>query len=253
MDLTKLRDINATQAVEALESTRHQELLAHDDNVAQTVLTTTIALIQFLEQQIAKIEVVNPVTSVSTPDVDGVIKALEVVNRTIAEQPQSDFSDLTTLLGQVVTELQSIPKEQPQITIPDTVTIANPVDNSKQLKDIHTAVKAIKLTAEAPVVNVPETNVHVEAPDLKPLETASKELETTIKLGQEEMREVAAKSASGLITEKFDEYKIVYAGKFDDEEETQISGINYLLNGKQVVKLRYTYDKDGNLLGGKRV
>ena len=44
------------------------------------------------------------------------------------------------------------------------------------IKSVEKGVKAQKLIAEAPIVNVPETNVNVEKPDLKPLQKSITEV-----------------------------------------------------------------------------
>lgn len=252
MNPTKLTTIKQDAADKALATARHAELLAHDDYIADTVLSATSSLIKYLEGHTTKTEVINQLESIATPDVEHVVKALEVIDRTLQNHENVDITPLTSLLEQLVSETKSIPKDHKDIVIPETFEIKNQVDNKKELKDILTAVKAIKLIAEAPVVNVPETKVNVEAPDLKPITKATESLEKTVKLGHEEMREASSKSASALITEPFDEYKVMYSVPFDDEEPV-ITGIKYYLKGRLSTTLKYTYDKKGNLTGGKRV
>lgn len=178
MQFTKLADINAQRVDEELEATRHQEDIAHVDGVSQTVLSATSSLIQYLEGHTTKTEVVNQLTSISTPDVDGVIKALEVLDTTIRDRPQADLSGVIQLMQELVNEARQLPKQ-----LPDAPIIPQPIDYSQQLGGLKDAIQAVervvqaqKLVAEAPVVNVPETNVHVDAPDLQPLQQGFKDI-----------------------------------------------------------------------------
>lgn len=252
MQTTRLAQINAENTDKQLSSIRHQELVAADANIADTVLSATSSLIEYLEQQTGRVEVLNPVTSVSTPDIDGVVKALQVVNETIESQEVVDLSEMVNILKQVVTTLSGLPTAYPEVKIPETVTISNQVDNKAEFAKLEKAIKALKLNVEAPVVNVPEQVVNVDAPDLKPLETGLNGVEKAVKVSSEEMTTAFEKTASGIITEKFDEYRINYT-KDDFSDEKVVAGITYLLKGKKVAKLEYKYDSSGDLKGAKRV
>lgn len=251
MQTTRLAQINAENTDKKLSSIRHQELVAGDANIADAVLSATSSLIEYLEQKTDKTEVINPVTSVSTPDVDGVVKALQVVNQTIQEQEGVDLTQVVQLLQGVIAAVSALPTSYPEVNIPETVTIANQVDNTPEFAKLEKAVKAIKLTAEAPVVNVPETTVNVDAPDLKPIEKGLEGVTKAVKVSADDMATAFEKTASGIITEKFDEYRINYT-KDDFSEEKVVSGITYLLKGKKIAKLEYKYDSNGDLKGAKR-
>lgn len=182
MKPTKLGTIKKDQADKALASTRHLEELAHIDNVSQTVLSATSSLIQYLEGLTSKTEVINQLESISTPDVKFVVEALEVLDKTIKNTPQTDLSGITQLMQELVNEAKQIPKDPQAIDIPQAV------DNTDQLSSLLDAVQAVekvvkaqKLIAEAPIVNVPETSVHVDAPDLKPLQNGFKDVVTAVK------------------------------------------------------------------------
>lgn len=183
MDSTKLKEIKQDQADKALEATKHQEGLAHADNIAQTVLSATSSLIKYLEGHTSKTEVVNQLESISTPDVKFVVKALEVLDRTIKDAPQTDLSGVTQLMQELVTEAKAIPKQHA-----DPQTFPQPVDNTKQLSALLDAVRAVekvvkaqKLIAEAPIVNVPETNIQVDPPNLEPLQNGFRDVVKAVK------------------------------------------------------------------------
>lgn len=178
MDSTKLAEIKAVQAAEALSSTRHQELLGHTDNVAQTVLTATSALIKYLEGHTSKTEVVNQLESISTPDVKYVVEALQVLDATLKTHENTDLTEITGVMRELLAEAKQIPK-----ALPDSPEIPQPIDYTKQLSSLADAIKAVekvvkaqKLVAEAPIVNVDAPNVNVDAPDLKPLQSGIKDV-----------------------------------------------------------------------------
>lgn len=178
MDSKKLKAINDTRDEKDLASIRHKENIAHIDNVAQTGISTTESLIKYLEGHTSKTEVVNHLQSISTPDVEFVVKALEVLDKTIKARPTTDLSGVTQLMQELVNEAKLIPKE-----IPETPENEKPIDYTQQLTGLADAIKAVervvkaqKLVAEAPVINVPETTVHVDAPDLEPLQNGFRDV-----------------------------------------------------------------------------
>lgn len=172
MDSANLKAINDAKVEKGLVSVRHQEGLAHTDNVAQTVLSTTESLIKYLEGHVSKAEVVNQLESIATPDIEYVVKALEVLDQTIKDRPTTDLSGVTQLMQELVNEAKLIPKEHPE-----TPENEKPLDYTKQLSGLADAIKAVekvvkaqKLVAEAPIVNVEAPNVKVDAPDLSNLQ-----------------------------------------------------------------------------------
>lgn len=173
-----LKTINTLQADKELAVTRHQEDIAHIDHVSDVVLSATSSLIQYLEGHTTKTEVVNQLESIHTPDVQYVVEALQVLDATLKTHENTDLSEITGVMRELLNEAKSIPKTLPELPTPD-----KPIDYSNQLSALKDAivgvekvVKAQKLVAEAPVVNVPETNVHVDAPDLQPLQQGFKDV-----------------------------------------------------------------------------
>ena len=255
MDSTNLLEINKANATQALGEARHKELLAYQAKTADNVLLSTEALIKFLEGKVSKTEVVNQLQSISTPDVEYVVKALNVLDDTLKTHENTDLTEITQVMREVLAEAKAIPKDHKDVVIPDTVSVSNQVDNTKELNALLKAIQAIKLVAEAPVVNVPAPVVHAE-PDLSSLLDKMTESIKVIKKGQADVEDGAMRvhETGGLITEKFDEYKIVYkVDDFDEDAEAVVSKIKYLLDSKVVATLKYSYDKQGNLTGGKKL
>lgn len=91
---------------------------------------------------------------------------------------------------------------------------------------------------------VAQPNVTVEAPDLKPLQTALDELKTAF--ADSKLPEPSEPIA--FVDEKFDEYKI----GFDDFDEERPISTTYYLDGEQVAKVTYSYNEAGNLTGAKK-
>ena len=183
MSLGRLKEINDQRAEQELGSIRHQEGIAHTDNVSNTILTTTEALIKYLQGAVSKVELTNQLQSISTPDVEHVVKALGILDQTIKNTPQTDLSGIIQLMQELVDEAKLIPKSLPEIPEPD-----KPVDYTEQFKGLADAIKAVekvvkaqKLVAEAPVVNVPAPNVKVDAPNLVPLQNGFRDVVKAVK------------------------------------------------------------------------
>lgn len=170
MDLTRLREINEQKASDASISKRHAELLLDNTKTQEVIVKSFAKLVDFLDNRVSRTEVVNQLKQIGTPDVEKVVTALDSLHETLRTHENTDLSEITQVMQALLQEARQIPKSHNKIDIP------KPIDNSKQLEDLAAAVKAVeeavkaqKLTAE-PVVNVPETQVNVEAPDLKPIE-----------------------------------------------------------------------------------
>lgn len=177
MDLTNLKAINAAKAEKELSVQRHNTLLTAQGQTQESILSAATAIIQYLEGHVSKTQVVNQLESINTPDALVVAEAVNALHNTIKSHKDTDLSEITRLMQGVLDEAKQIPKELPKEKEEKFI------DYSDQLKSLNDAVKAVekvvkaqKLVAEAPIVNVPETNVQVDAPDLKPLQTSIKDV-----------------------------------------------------------------------------
>ena len=177
MDSSKLKSINEDLANRKTELARHENMLAATSKVSDTVLSSTIALIKYLEGHTTKTEVVNQLKSVNTPDALKVVTAINQLHQTLKTHKNTDLTEVTKVMQGILDEAKKLPKDLPKI--PETKVI----DYSKQFSSLTNAIKAVekvvkeqKLVAEAPVVNVPETKVNVDAPDLEPLQSSIKDV-----------------------------------------------------------------------------
>lgn len=177
MDTSRLKDINADLASKRTELDRHENVLAATSKVSDTVLFSTISLIKYLEGHVTKTEVTNQLKTIGTPDALKVVTAVNQLHQTLKTHKNTDLTEVTKVMKGILDEAKKLPKDLPKI--PETKV----VDYSKQFSSLTDAIKAVekvvkeqKLVAEAPIVNVPETNVNVDAPDLEPLQSSIKDV-----------------------------------------------------------------------------
>lgn len=182
--LHKIAQINEQNALKAADEKRHFELVDSALQTQQVILRSFSSLVDFLADHVTKAEVINQLEQIGTPDAYVVADAVNNLHETLRGQEPVDLSEITGLMREVLAQAQQIPKELPELVVPEQETI----DYSEQLKNLEDAVKAVtdavkaqKTTVEAPVVNVPETRVNVDAPDLKPLSKDIKAVEKAVK------------------------------------------------------------------------
>lgn len=177
MDTKKLRQFSLDQQTETRDLQRHEQVLTATHGVSNTVIEATAALIKYLEGHTSKTEVTNHLQSIGTPDALKVIPAIEALHETIKTHENTDLSEVTQVMRDILSETQQIPKQLPEhqeLKLHDYSPQLQSLENA--INAIQEAVKAQKLIAEAPVVNVPETKVEVAAPDLAPLQTSLKDI-----------------------------------------------------------------------------
>lgn len=181
MDTTRLKQINDENAQKALAQQQHTDLLSGIIQVSNTAIETTTSLIKYLEGSVSKVHVVNQLEEIGTPDALLVVDAINSLHATLQTHKDTDLTEVTSVMKAILEESKKIPKELPELKEREDK------DYSDQLKSLESAVssvekviKAQKLIAEAPIVNVAPTDVKVDAPDLKPLQTAIKGVVTAV-------------------------------------------------------------------------
>jgi hypothetical protein len=127
----------------------------------EATFTSSIqSLAKYLDSKTTKTEVVNQLKEIGTPDALKVIPVLETIHATLQQHKNTDLSEVTGLLKKLVA------KPDKDIVIPEqkeTVKVSNLADI-----DFTTLIKAVKDIKTT--VNVPQTKLTVEKPDLKPLQ-----------------------------------------------------------------------------------
>lgn len=124
-------------------------------------------LIQYMDGKTTKTEVVNQLTSISTPDIDKVVAALSKLDVSTAKN-KLDLSPLAQGIKGLEAQLKLIPK-----TLPEQQKIDI---SSKNFKAIEDAIRKIDIKpivkVEQPNIDIKAPEVNVEAPDLKPIQAA---------------------------------------------------------------------------------
>jgi hypothetical protein len=181
MDFSKLKAINDKKAQEAKEAQNKTEAKLANLDLQETFVKSISTLVDFLDGNVTKSYVVNQLKTISTPDVEKVVKAVESLHETQKTHKNTDLSEITKVLSSILDEAKKLPKELPES--PEQKF----VDYSEQLADIQRivenvveAIKKQKTAVEAPIVNIPETVVNVPAQDLKPLEKGLKDVKSEI-------------------------------------------------------------------------
>lgn len=179
--LQNIRDYQNEKSAQNERDIKHGALIDSNLQTQQVIVHSMKMLVDYLDSNISKTEVVNQLQSIGTPDAYRVVEAVNELNDTVSGKEQVDLSEITTLLRSVLQETEKIPKSHNDIKIPE------PIDNTKQLKNLEAAIKAVnesvkaqELSVEAPVVNVPETVVNVDKPDLSPIEKEQKKTRTDL-------------------------------------------------------------------------
>lgn len=187
--LERIAAQKAKRAEDNQRLTRHAEDVDAQLQTQEIIVRSFSTLVDYLDNKVTKTAVINQLKEIGTPDALKVVDAVNALHQTIENQEQVDLTETNGFLRSAVEELQKVPKSVESIDIPD------PIDNTKQLKSLETAIKAVdksikaqKLVAEAPIVNVPKTTVNVDAPDLDP-----------IKKEQEKTRKELVKAVKGIV------------------------------------------------------
>lgn len=247
--LKKIR-LDKLKGLEVKQS--HAEILESDVKTRETLVNLFDMLIDFLENNVSRTQVVNQLEAIRTPDVANVVKSVEDLHGTLKTHKNTDLTEVTKVMKSVLEQVKAIPKELPK------QEKENPIDYTKTLKDLEKAMKSVekqvkaqKLVAEAPVVNVPEAVVNVEKPDLKPL---NNRLDKVVKAVEKNkpLKSVSTVQTNMFVNEEFDEWRLVYDNFELDEDKPRIEAIVYYNKGKKVAKVKLSYTEDGQISGGKK-
>lgn len=177
-----LKQINDSNAAREQSLAEHQELILSNYNTQETILESFRLLLNYLDSHVSKTEVVNQLQEIGTPDAYVVAEAVNRLHETLKTHENTDLSEVTALMSQLLEEARQIPKELLELKEREEK------DYSDQLKSLESAINAVekvvkaqKLIAEAPIVNVPQPQVNVDAPNLSPLQEGLKEIVNSVK------------------------------------------------------------------------
>jgi len=169
-----LRQYFQTEATAASSDKQYQQRTAQLDNFEDTLVTAFNTLIKFLDGKTTKTEVMNQLSSISTPDVDKVVTAVSKLDADILAN-KLDLKPVVDALNSMKRELGLIPKSLPKIPEQkDALKVTNLSEIKLDTSDVVKAIKDLKLVAEAPIINEKEV-------DLKPLQKVMLDLLSAVK------------------------------------------------------------------------
>ncbi len=180
--IKRLAEVYRENDTKALENRKHTETQVAAIQMQETIVKSFESLVRYLDNRVSKTTVVNQLKEIGTPDALKVAEAVDSLHETLKTHKNTDLTEVTKVLSELLSEAKKIPKELPEQKEQKFV------DYTKQFTSLQSAiqslekvVKAQELIAEAPIVNVPETNVNVEAPDLQPLQESIKDVVGAVK------------------------------------------------------------------------
>lgn len=160
--LQRIKAQSDAQAKFKLDESRHADKLAVLHDVKTSNLEAMRGLIQYLDGKVARTEVVNQLNSISTPDVDKVVKAVDQLAKKIP--PQLDLSSLEKGINALEAQLKLIPKahqELPEQKESVEVTNLGDIDFTTLEKTITDEVSKLVKSQKAPIVDVKASDVTV--------------------------------------------------------------------------------------------
>lgn len=180
--IQRIKSANDIKASKALEIQRHEDMKVALINVRETILKSFTSLVNYLDGKVTKTVIVNQLREIGTPDALKVIPFIESLHETLKTHKNTDLTELTKLMTEMLAEAKKIPKDHmrmPEMKMMDYSSQLKEL--SKAVKAVETVIKAQNLVVEAPVVNVDAPIVNIPPPDLKPLQGGLKDVVTAIK------------------------------------------------------------------------
>jgi len=180
--IQRIKSANEIKASKALEMQRHEDMNLALINVQETILKSFTSLVNYLDGKVTKTVVVNQLEEIGTPDALRVVESVNSLHETIKTHKDTDLTELTKLMTEMLAEAKMIPKDHmkmPEMKMMDYS--AQLKELGKAVKAVETVIKAQKLVVEAPVVNVDAPIVNIPPPDLKPLQGGLKDVVSAIK------------------------------------------------------------------------
>lgn len=175
--IKRIHQQNVERVQANLDATRHTDNIEHLQSIESTVVGVVSKLVDFLEGNISRTEVVNQVRSVATPDVQKVVDAVVELG-VITHSNRIDLSPLKDGLKELSEKLDKLPTDFPDA--PKSLEVSNlkdiefPEDKEVDLEPVIKAIQKIKMVAEAP-------NIQVDAPNLEPIKKGLTDVVKSIK------------------------------------------------------------------------
>lgn len=157
----------ATQKAEQAKQLGQQVAALRE--LEKTILGAFQHLVLYLDGKTTKTEITNHLKQIGTPDVAKVVTSIEKLDKTTLAN-KVDLKPLEVILSAIQTELEKVPKELPEVPDPVEAVVVTNLDEIKlDITDLEKAIKGLKLTAAAPIINTEKT-------DLSPLQNVMLDL-----------------------------------------------------------------------------
>jgi hypothetical protein len=170
--IQRIAELNKQKQDALNDKVKHEESQIALIQLQETVVKSFNTLVDYLDNKVTRTQVVNQLREIGTPDAMKVVEAVNQLHTTLKTHENTDLSEITGVMREVLSEAKKIPKELPK---QQDIKIA---DYSKDFSNLTNAIKAVekvvkeqKLIAEAPIVNI-DPKIEVQPPDLKPLQDA---------------------------------------------------------------------------------
>lgn len=184
-----IRGRNEDMLKEQRLAQRHLEQMAIAGDIEKSVYTAVETITRFFSLYTGKTEVLNPVTSVATPDIVQVVKSVQDLGE-IVKLSRTDLTPILSELSKVLQQLEALPKELPKLEVEKTeeVKVSNLADIKEfDYKRLEKLIKGLDFKQPAPVVNVPQANVQVDAPNLEPIKKSLLDVIKAVKANKVEV------------------------------------------------------------------
>ena len=168
--IERLKQLHEQKAQKAEADSKHQQSLVSNVELQETVVRSFKALVNYLENSVSKTAVVNQLRSIGTPDALKVAEAVDNLHETLKTHKNTDLTEITGVMREVLAEAKALPKKHPEpLEIPhiDYSTQFELLTNT--VKTVQAAIENKNLNVEAPVINLPEPKVTVEATNYGPM------------------------------------------------------------------------------------
>lgn len=156
-----------TEAEKQKAQTDTQEQKSLLESNREAMLRGFTLLIEYMEGKTTKTEVVNQLESISTPDIEKVVEAVNSLEKVVSDK-DVDLSPLAKSMEGLGAKLDQLPKSFPDIPeAKDEIAITNLDVLSKKIDQAIKAIKAIEVSPEfSPEIKVAPSKVDVKAPDV---------------------------------------------------------------------------------------
>lgn len=162
-----LRQHFQAEASQVTQQKQYEERTAQLRALEYSIVNAFNSLVRFMDGKTTKTEVVNQLKSISTPDVDKVVKAVSKLDADVLAN-KLDLKPVVDALNGMKRELGLIPKSLPKIPeARDSVKVTNLSEVKLDTTALEKAVKGLKLD---PTIDVKAPIINVDAPDLQALQ-----------------------------------------------------------------------------------